>query len=842
MKLISAYVENYGAISRKTIDFNDGLTQICERNGYGKTTLASFIRAMFYGLPGRKTNSTDFNDRERFYPFGGGKFGGSLIFLSNDKKYRIERFFDIKSVVKDTLALYEDGEKIECDDNLGMKFFSLDEKTFSRTTFIGEDGGELFDGISVKLSDGADSRDAVSCERAVEDLDKSIKRYKALRGDSGLIKDLKTTRRDLKTRIADLKGVEKNLSAKYGEKAKVEKLIAEAEDRRVKALRSETERARRANYEKDLAEITANNAIIDEYRVKYPHGFPSNGEIDAVEACSAQIVEKKRLLSDTALSPAKEYELGELSRALDGVDLSPEAIASLRSVADEVNRLAVKEENLREELVALEGDNLVDKFTKSGVDSFEVEELDAKIDRYREVVEKKRVEDENAANAPKKNSRGLAVLLVGAVVVALGAGLSLINVMLGVVIAVLGAAIVVGGRVAVKKNVYANIYATRRTEKSDDDLTVKERLLREEINEFLAKFGYYSRDGVLVAYSNFKGDYNRYVAMVGETTEKRGVIGEMETRRKSLEKTLAAKLESYRTPREDYGAAIAKLVELGARYSELTRQRDEITSSAEKLRGDIVDGEKTVEEFFNRYALNRTENGVLGELREDRLKCAQIKKRNGQLSAAVEEFEKSRELEPVTCDDGASVEDIASEIDSLNKRLVAISSEISSSEALLEELSDDESELDEVEEKLADAEERYSLLLKTKEYLLQAEKKLKDEYVAPVAAKFVEYAAQVEQSLGVGIDMDKDFRVKFERNGEYRSAKHLSAGQRAVFGLCLRLAVVDTAVKDENPFVVMDDPFVALDEEHLAKVGKVVEKLAENKQIIYFTCHESRKI
>lgn len=838
MRLISAYVENYGAISKKTIDFDDGLTQICERNGYGKTTLASFIRAMFYGLPGRKVNSTDFNDRERFYPFGGGKFGGSLTFLSSGKKYRIERFFDVKSTVKDTLALYEDGEKVECDDNLGLRFFALDEKTFLRTTFIGEDGEELFDGISVKLSDGSDSEDSVSCERAVEDLDKSIKGYKALRGDSGLIKNLKTKRRDLRTRIADLKGVEKNLSAKYGEKAKFEKLIAEEEDRRVKALRCETERARRANYDKDLAEITTNNAIIDEFRMKYPHGFPSNGEIDAVESCSARIAEKKRLLSDTVLSPAKEYELGELSRTLDGVDLSPETIVSLRGVADEVNRLGVKEESLREELTAIEGDSLVDKFTKSEVDSFEVEELDAKIDRYREVVEKRRVEVENTTDASKKSSRGLAVTLIGAAIVALGAGLAAINVILGGVIAIFGAAIVVGSRVAVNKN----RGASRRDEKSgDDDLTVKERLLREEINEFLAKFGYYSRDGILVAYSNFKGDYNRYVAMVDEITEKRGEIVDLENRRKRLETSLDEKLAAYRSSGGDYGATITKLVELGARYSELKRQRDEITSSAAKLRGDIADGEDAVAEFFKRYALNRTESGALGKLREDRLKCAQIKKRNDELSAAVEEFAKSRELEPIVCYDGVSVEDIASEIDVLNKRLVAISGEIASSETLLEELSDDETELDEVEERLTDAEEKHSLLLKTKEYLLKAEKKLKDEYVAPVAAKFAEYAAQVEQSLGVGVDMDKDFRVKFERNGEYRSAKHLSAGQRAVFGLCLRFAVVDTAVKDENPFVIMDDPFVALDEEHLAKVGKVVEKLAENKQIIYFTCHESRK-
>ena len=49
MKLLSCYIENYGKISATTFDFNEGLTAFCEKNGYGKTTLASFVKAMFYG-------------------------------------------------------------------------------------------------------------------------------------------------------------------------------------------------------------------------------------------------------------------------------------------------------------------------------------------------------------------------------------------------------------------------------------------------------------------------------------------------------------------------------------------------------------------------------------------------------------------------------------------------------------------------------------------------------------------------------------------------------------------------------------------------------------------------
>ena len=44
MKLISLYIENFGGLSRYELDFADGLTVIEAENGFGKTTLAEFIR------------------------------------------------------------------------------------------------------------------------------------------------------------------------------------------------------------------------------------------------------------------------------------------------------------------------------------------------------------------------------------------------------------------------------------------------------------------------------------------------------------------------------------------------------------------------------------------------------------------------------------------------------------------------------------------------------------------------------------------------------------------------------------------------------------------------------
>ena len=124
----------------------------------------------------------------------------------------------------------------------------------------------------------------------------------------------------------------------------------------------------------------------------------------------------------------------------------------------------------------------------------------------------------------------------------------------------------------------------------------------------------------------------------------------------------------------------------------------------------------------------------------------------------------------------------------------------------------------------------------------KAEQNLKDAYIAPIRDHFLQYTGAIENALGEKISMDGDFRITFERGGENRSDKHLGAGQRSICALCFRLALVDNMYKDEQPFIIMDDPFVHLDAEHMDKTLATVKALAEQKQIVYFCCHESRKV
>ena len=134
MKLLYLEIENYGNLTGgRRIDFGGALQQFNEANGYGKTTLCSFIRVMFYGMKSRRENDTSFGDREHFYPFSGGRFGGSLTFFHAGKTCRIERFFDEKTATRDTFKYYENGAETAADgDKIGKEIFGLDEEAFIR--------------------------------------------------------------------------------------------------------------------------------------------------------------------------------------------------------------------------------------------------------------------------------------------------------------------------------------------------------------------------------------------------------------------------------------------------------------------------------------------------------------------------------------------------------------------------------------------------------------------------------------------------------------------------------------------------------------------------------------
>ena len=199
MKIIKCHIENFGKLSNYDKVFEDGLNTIKEENGFGKTTFANFIKAMFYGLDARRTSKI-LIDRKKYMPWQGGIFGGNIEFEINGKKYKIERTFGNK-LSDDTFKLYDLTTNLESKDytqNIGEEIFKLNKEAYERSTFISGQKIEtaMNDSINAKLGNILENENDInSSDEAINVLDKAIKNYKKT-GDRGEISQ-KITRSDL---------------------------------------------------------------------------------------------------------------------------------------------------------------------------------------------------------------------------------------------------------------------------------------------------------------------------------------------------------------------------------------------------------------------------------------------------------------------------------------------------------------------------------------------------------------------------------------------------------------------------------------------------------------------
>lgn len=166
MKIIKCHIENFGKLTDFTYSFSDGLNEFCEENGWGKSTLAGFIKVMLYGFENEGKRDELENERKRYRPWQGGVYGGSLSFETNGKRYLAERTFGAKSS-EDTFVLRNLDTNMECDDfsaNLGEDIFKIDAKSFMRTIYISQNDCEavVTDAIHAKMGNLVDATDDIN--------------------------------------------------------------------------------------------------------------------------------------------------------------------------------------------------------------------------------------------------------------------------------------------------------------------------------------------------------------------------------------------------------------------------------------------------------------------------------------------------------------------------------------------------------------------------------------------------------------------------------------------------------------------------------------------------------
>ena len=193
MKLIRCYVCSFGKLNNFTYEFDGGLNTIKHENGWGKTTLATFIKAMFYGISSSKRSVSE-NERIKYRPWNqSGLFGGNVEFEWGGKQFKLERYFGAKES-EDTVRLFDNvtGKEFSSTNNLGERIFEIDEEGFLSTTYFSQKDFQIKSNTSLtaKFNSVCEIQDAKTFDKALEKLEEKAKFYK-IRGDKGAISDVK---------------------------------------------------------------------------------------------------------------------------------------------------------------------------------------------------------------------------------------------------------------------------------------------------------------------------------------------------------------------------------------------------------------------------------------------------------------------------------------------------------------------------------------------------------------------------------------------------------------------------------------------------------------------------
>ena len=256
MKLLECHVDNFGRLSNFDYQFLDGLTVIQEPNGFGKSTLAAFIKAMLYGFPRTAGRNIASNERKKYLPWQGGTYGGSLDFEFEGISYRVWRTFG-KTAAKDRFSLRDLTNRsvsTRFTEKLGEELFQLDAESFMRSVYMPQMQNQetaATTSIQTKLSNLVDNTDDLNnYDSAMDHLRTARSEYRKFRGSGGHIDDIQTQIERLEQKLTDAETKKYPLAEATGkvealnaEKAQKEEVLSALREKITKASAQQASRA-----------------------------------------------------------------------------------------------------------------------------------------------------------------------------------------------------------------------------------------------------------------------------------------------------------------------------------------------------------------------------------------------------------------------------------------------------------------------------------------------------------------------------------------------------------------------------------------------------------------------
>ena len=877
MKLISLYIENFGGLHQYSLDFSDGLTVIQEANGFGKSTLAEFIRAMFYGFP-RKAKTLDKNRRQKYTPWQGGKFGGNLTFRLDGKDYRMERTFGAtpKGDHFQLIDLSTNKKSDRFSEEIGLEIFGLDADSFERSTYMPQLREKVTlttDSIRAKLGDLVeDTGDVGNFEKAITALKTKRSSFVPYRGNGGVVGEAATRISLLQDELDRIAAKEAQLKSCRADEKDLETSFRGCQAR-LSAVRKEITAA---------SEMAATAAVHDQHRVmesrlvqvadqvvkiesRYPAGIPDEESLEKAigEADRKAILMARNVTGPEDLAAERFLEENQAMFAesiptgaeLDGCR---SMLENCRIAQAELKNTAFSQEELEQ---YRKGKDLQD----SGIlDEKRLEKLSRdhrELEKVKGLLENLEAPTEDAPVVRAKEKSILpAVVLLAVGLLAMVAGIVLLAVsrfVAGGVILGVGLIGVVAGIFGAMKTMMARELARQRQAQAELDrqniFNRKRAALEDQARTLEA--GLYRALG--------REDFGQAIAELRLTRSRFLDLVEKASRMQEKQKILNRKIQEaensvssflgryYESVTPDYFHDL--LVHL-QRTAE-TYRRGQTTVEAWQQRKsqweqELAECQNALHEFFDSWKIPAAENlrAQLQQIRDDRRVHSDLMEQKRNLHREMVAFEEEhREVL------AGILPEVAIDLEELKNREAALLAESSqltqrilekrqlaqNLRAQLDRIPELQDQLEACRIQKNEGQISAQLLDDTMEFLQLAKDNLSSNYLGPIQRSFREYLKTMtreEDKVLITGDLD----VQLERQGQARELGYFSAGQMDTVMLCMRFALVDALFTEEKPFVILDDPFVNLDDCHMAQALDLLRTLSEQRQILYMTCNSSR--
>ena len=845
MRLIRLHVENFGKLQNFDYSFDKGLNVLLEENGWGKSTLAAFIKAMLYGMPASNKQSLDENERKKYTPWQGGAYGGSLEFSVASGKYRIERFFGAKES-GDSFALYDLATNCESrrySQRLGEELFGIDADGFARTVYLSQHAviakGDN-NSITAKLGDLLDDVDDIgSFDDAMAALEKRRKYYK-MTGERGRIADIEREIAALRAQIEQLSRTEDMMRQKESELSllgeRIKETSASIEEVRVTLRRAGTVRERAAliaqkeRMQRELSLLEESARSIDA-RMKGKH--PSPDEIEG----------KRRLLDSIREARARVNEIASISTQTEKYEIlkpdfagtlpSRENLASMLSANLELQNIAHREAGLSTPAETPAARHFAHKAPptegeiKSLLDALATEEAT-------QTAQKKQT-------GSKKRIPAIVCLILA--ILFLVAAFALTPVWL--------AAAAVWGILSLV------LFLRKEKDTPNNSASGTLHSALPAAREMLSRYGLSTegnlRDG-LTELSLLSRQWRE-----GEVAEQKRIkaLGALRAQKQQLLRGLQEKFRTWNIilpPKNDYRDDIEALrrdvSHIGRAAAEMeqrNRRREAALAEQKRLQAELTpflrhfdpDGQMKPSECLDRVQEWETE-------------YRRLSRRIPQLREELSHFVTEKGLSAHTEQESTTLPDVDAltarervmqrELTEMQNRQAELKSHISRLATDADRLPEVEATVRTLEEELTLARANSTTIANTAQFLEEAKSGLSTRYLADMQTSFSNLLQTLMDKNAPESVMDTSFKVKLREGGKTQHPESLSQGWRDATQFCVRLSLAEALYADgEKPPIILDDPFVNLDERRLEAAKRLLVALSQKYQILYLVCHAERR-